>query len=298
MKRDKKVDMRYWEKDIERSYYHLIAKVVENTPGNFAYAFGDSHKMKLEEMLWRLDEMYLLEVVSYCIMSNHVHIIVARKNKAHIEMSLKEAAIRYQKHYKLKYLPDARSTAVRNFRYRINNISAFMSDLQKQFAWWFNFKMTEKRKGNLWKAKFKSVHLKSRKALVECMKYVELNPVRAKLTENPGSYGFSSWGHIVKNDYIGKKLRQRIIEHLRYMMEEKSDYLSDAEVFLGYAGDLEALNVVVSENKNIKRIDPFYREYLLTKCDYWTELKVIGGEENLVGEGHGRRRPKIVEFKV
>jgi hypothetical protein len=81
-------------------------------------------------------------------------------------------------------------------------------------------------------------------------------------------------------------------------MGQEADYQSDAEVFLGYAGDLEALGVSTSENKNIKRIDPYYREYLLSQCEHWTKLKVIGGEDVLMGIGHGRQRPKVLEFNV
>ncbi len=289
---------RYWQKDTERAYYHLIAKVVENTPGNFAYAFNDTQKQKLEQMLWRLDSVYLTEVVSYCIMSNHIHIVLMHDNKADEKLSMKEAALRYQNYYKLAEMPDARSTEVSHFRKRINNVSEFMRDLQRQFTWWYNHKQGINRKGSLWNKGFINVTLKSRKAFVECMKYVELNAVRGKMVHTPGDYRFSSWGHIVKNDGIGKKLQSRVIAHLRYMMGEEASLQSDREVFLGYAGDLEALGILVAENKDIKHIDPYTRTYLLAQCEHWTRLKIISGEDTLVGVGHGGRRPRTVDFKA
>ncbi len=289
---------RYWQNDTEKSYYHLIVKVYENTPGNVVYPFNFSQKCKLEEMLWRLDDFYLTEVVSYCLMDNHAHIILVRDNQAHLKMGLKEVALRYQEYYELDFTPDARSAVVKNFRKRLNSVSEFMRDFQRQFAWWYNRNLPEKRAGSLWGRCFKSVVLKSRKAFVECMKYVELNPVRAKMVAKLGDYSFSSWGHIVRGDKIGKKLQLRLVENLRYMMGKEAEFLSDREVFLAYAGNLIALGVAVAENKEVKRIDSFSREYLLAKCDYWQSLKSIGGEDILIGEGKGRRRPKIFKFTV
>ncbi len=287
---------RYWQKDTEKAYYHLMVKTFENTPGNSAFPFSDSHKKKLEDMLWRLDNIYLVDVVSYCIMSNHVHIILVRDNKADEKMTLKEAAIRYQHYYKLADPPNSRSFEVKNFRKRINSISEFMRDFQRQFTWWYNHRQIEGRKGSLWGNPFKSVVLKSHKALLECMKYVELNPLRAKMVDNISEYRYSSWGHIVHNDAIGKKLRGRIIENLCYMMGEAAEQQSDKEIFLSYAGDLEALAVEVSQNKDIKRIDPYNQEFLLSKCDHWSQLKIISGEDVLTGIGHGQRRPKRIGF--
>ncbi len=289
---------RYWQKDTDQAYYHIMTKVIDNTPGNLNFAFGETHKKKLEEMLWRLDNIYLVNVVSYCIMSNHVHIILVRDNQADKKMSLKEAALRYQNYYKLAEPQDGRSYQVKNFRKRINNISEFMRDFQRQFTWWYNHNQVEDRTGTLWNRAFKSVCLKSRKAFVECMKYVELNPLRAKMVNSLADYRYSSWHHIVRNDEIGKKLHARIIENLRYMMGEIAEQQTDKEVFLGYAGDLEALAVEVAKNKEIKRIDPYSREYLLSQCKHWSRLKSIGGEDVLTGISHGRRRPRTVEFKA
>jgi REP element-mobilizing transposase RayT len=287
---------RYWQKDTEKAYYHLIVKTFENTPGNFTFAFSDSHKKKLEDMLWRLDTIYLVDVVSYCIMSNHVHIILVRDNKADVNMSLKEAAIRYQNYYKLAEPPNPRSFEVKNFRKRINSISEFMRDFQRQFTWWYNHRDVVGREGSLWANAFKSVVLKSKKALVECMKYVELNPLRAKMVNNISEYRYSSWGHIVRNDEIGRKLRGRIIENLSYMMGEAAEQQSDKKIFLSYAGDLEALAVEVGQNKDIKRIDPYNQEFLLSKCEHWNKLKIISGEDVLTGIGKGHRKPKIINF--
>ncbi len=288
---------RYWQKDTEKAYYHLVVKVFENTPGNYAYAFNETNKQELESLLWRLDNFYLPNVISYCLLDNHAHIIMARDNKAEQKMTLKEAARRYQVYYNLSEIPDARSSEVKKFRKRLNSISDFMRDFQRQFAAKYNLNLPEKRGGSLWGKTFKSVALKSVRALLECMKYVELNPVRAKIVQAPGDYKFSSWGHIVKNDYFGKKLRARIVESLRYMMGEQAEQLADNQIFLNYAGDLEALGILVAENKNIKEIDPFAKKFLLEKCKHWSQLKHIGGEDVLSGVGYGGRRPITVEFK-
>ena len=76
------MSQRYWNNETGHSFYHIIIKVPDNTAGNSAYAFNDQHKAYLEKLLFRLDSIYLPKVVSYCIMSTHVHIIIAQEKDA------------------------------------------------------------------------------------------------------------------------------------------------------------------------------------------------------------------------
>ena len=69
-----------------------------------------------------------------------------------------------------------------------------MKDLQQLFTMWFNESRAKRRRGRLWGDRFKSVLLDGKTALWSCVKYVELNPVRAGLVNEPGDYRHSSWG--------------------------------------------------------------------------------------------------------
>jgi putative transposase len=285
---------RYFDEESKVAFYHIIIKVSERTDLNSAYAFDDSQKLYFEKLMHRLEAIYLIDIPAYCIMSTHVHIIVAHQKDLDKELSLKEIAQRFQNYYKLKAAPDARSQKVHKFRKRLNNISELMWDLQRRFTYWYNNQYEVRRTGSLWNPSYKSIALKSGKALADCMKYVELNSVRAKMVQLPDQYRFCSWSHICKNDSWGKYHRGLIKKYLRYFYHE----LPGDKVFINYAGDLETLCLYVKDNKNIKRIDPYLQAFLLKRCDLWCKLKVIGGEEPLYGTGYGDKRPKTVLFKV
>ncbi len=292
------MNRRYWDTESDIGFYHIILKVPDNTEGNSSYAFKDKHKKRLEGLLSYLDSVYLPEVISYCIMSNHVHIILAQDKEATQHMSQTDIAKKYQKYYKLKFAPDARSKEVRQFKKRINSLSDFMRDLQRRFTLWYNNQFEKKRRGSLWNPRFKSTILKSGKALEDCMKYVELNPVRAKLVQTPGEYKFCSWSHICKSSNYGSILKARMIKYLRYLYGSPLEKKSAERIFKSYAGELETLSLAAKDNKFIKRIDPYQKAFLLERCEVWGSMKVISGENHLVGRSFGSKRTRIFEFNV
>ncbi len=285
---------RYFDTESKVAFYHIIIKISERTDLSSAYALNESHKLYFERLMHRLEAVYLIDIPAYCIMSTHVHMIISHKKNGENELGLKEIAQRFQKYYKLKDAPDARSQKVHNFRKRLNNISEFMWDLQRRFTYWYNNQFKVRRTGSLWNPSYKSIVLSSGKALADCMKYVELNPVRAKMVRLSEEYRFCSWSHIYKNDTWGKYHRSLIKKYLCYFYPQ----LHDNKVFMNYASDLETLALFVKDNKNIKRIDPYLQAYLLNRCDLWCKLKIIGGEESLYGTSYGDKRPRTILFKL
>jgi REP element-mobilizing transposase RayT len=288
---------RFYNELSKKAFYHIIIRVPEHMKGQNGFAFEDKDKEYLENLVFRLEGLYLLDLVSYCIMSTHVHLIIARNNEAHINLSLKEAAVRFQDYYNLKQVPDARSGKVRKFRIRLNDISEFMRDYQRRFTFWYNKNFEGGRKGSLWHPRFKSVALGSKRALVECMKYVELNPVRAKMVTHPSLYDYCSYSHICKNDQRGYYEKTMIVENIRYLSTDGERALDDKEVFKWFSDDLEVLAYFVAENKNIKSIDPYVRAHFLNNCRLWSKLKIIDGDDPLTGISYGERRPRNVEFE-
>ena len=289
--------MRYFNETTKKAFYHLIIRVPEHVKGQNGFAFEEEEKEYLENLLLHLQSIYLFELVSYCIMSNHVHLILARDNEAHINLSLKETAVRFQTYYALKEPPDARSAKVRKFRIRLNNISEFMRDYQRRFTFWYNKKFEGGRKGSLWHPRFKSVALTSKRALVECMKYIELNPVRAKMVNHPSIYPYCSYHHLCKDNQRGCYLKEMIVKNIRHLSEDGMKKSTDKQVFKEYTDDLEVLAYFVTSNKDIKKVDPYVKAHLLNSCQLWSRLKIIKGDDSLYGIGHGLINPRTVEFE-
>jgi len=106
------------------------------------------------------------KVYAYCLMTNHVHLIV---DPGEDERNLAQLMKR---------------VAGRQTRY-VNKL--------------------EKRTGSLWEGRYKSSTISTNEYLLSCCRYVELNPVRAGIVADPKDYHWSSYGSktgIRKEDWL------------------------------------------------------------------------------------------------
>ncbi len=66
-----------------------------------------------------------------------------------------------------------------------------MQTLGRYYVQYFNYHY--KRTGTLWEGRYKSTLVSTEQYLLTCMRYIELNPVRAGMVENPFDYRWSSY---------------------------------------------------------------------------------------------------------
>jgi len=71
------------------------------------------------------------------------------------------------------------------------SVTEMMQSLGSQYVRYFNKK--HNRTGSLWEGRFKSSLVDSDAYLFICMRYIEMNPVRAKMVEHPAEYAWSSY---------------------------------------------------------------------------------------------------------
>lgn len=88
-------------------------------------------------------------------------------------------------------------------------LSRMMQALGRRYVGWFNAR--HQRSGTLWEGRFRAGLIEGERHLVACMRYIELNPVRAGLCQRPEEWPWSSAAH-----HLGLARQAVISEHPLY----------------------------------------------------------------------------------
>ncbi|MCB1132519.1 MAG: hypothetical protein KDN05_15440, partial [Verrucomicrobiae bacterium] len=81
------------------------------------------------------------------------------------------------------------------FTYRMHDLSEFMKGLLQRYTQWHNRRHS--RSGRLWEDRFKSVIVEDGVAARTIAAYIDLNPVRAGVVNDPAEYRWSSYGEAI-----------------------------------------------------------------------------------------------------
>ncbi len=149
-------------------------------------------RRRLIETIEHFSRIYFCEVAGFSVMGNHYHLVV--KFDAERPVNREELHARTRIMYPsqaAQILVDAWSEEEwEHYRKRLFDVSEYMRNIQAAFARWYN--RSYQRRGRFWAERFKSVVLGDRAAVLDCLLYVELNPVRASLVERPEDWQGSS----------------------------------------------------------------------------------------------------------
>jgi len=212
-----------WKDSLEKpSIYHLISRVVDRR-----MAFGHGEKARFRALMRMTEDFTGCRVLSYCLMSNHFHILLEvppRPSEPIPDIELFRRLAIFYPTWKVdeqrRLLSQARESGniaetqrlLDSHTYRMHDLSEFMKILLQRFTTWFNRR--NQRSGRLWEQRFKSVLVESGFAAQTVAAYIDLNPVRAGLCEDPIDYRWSSYAEAAAN---GRKARAglvRIMEQL------------------------------------------------------------------------------------
>ena len=95
-----------------------------------------------------------------------------------------------------------------------DGIAKMMQSIGRRYVQYIN--RSYRRTGSLWEGRFKSSLLQAEEYLLTCMRYIELNPVRANMVTDPAQYRWSSYRH----NGLGQA-DERITPHLLYLELDK-----------------------------------------------------------------------------
>ena len=192
---------RYTQIDIEATPdYHVISRCVRRaflcgqdrlTGKNF-----DHRKQWLVERMQELAGIFALDLCTYSVLSNHFHLILRIDGDRAQGWTDDQVAERYAKVFphtvkQARGLPEpARAQRLARWRQRLGDLSWFMRCLNEAIARRAN--REDGCTGRFWEGRFRSQALLDEGALLACMTYVDLNPIRAGLADTLETSAFTS----------------------------------------------------------------------------------------------------------
>lgn len=115
--------------------------------------FADTDYLVYLDLLRTAASAARCDVHAYVLMTNHVHLLVTPKDERGPSLLMKALGERYVQYFNRRHA----------------------------------------RTGTLWEGRYRSCLVQSERYLMVCHRYIELNPVRAQLVNQPGDYPWSSF---------------------------------------------------------------------------------------------------------
>ena len=228
--------------------YHVVSRVVDRR-----MIFGEEEKKKFRELAVAYAGFSGIQIVAWCIMDNHFHLLLkvpAKAGGGTAKLSVKEILWRLRCIYSAGEVAEVkrilglcktekeRRKFLDPYTRRMGDLSLCMKTMKQRFTQWYNGR--NRRKGTLWEDRYKSVVIESEgtgtlgHAARVVAAYIDLNPVRAGMVEDPKDYSWcgyaravvgekdcqrgitSLWGH-------GRGVQATLAEHRMFLFEEGSE---------------------------------------------------------------------------
>ena len=286
----------------QSAVYHCVTRVVGG-----AMLLDKQAKDVLRKQIWYMARFCGVEILTYCVMTNHFHVLVRVPDKQMLRDT--ELVERFRLLYGndkgkvealeavLKKGGEESEIERQKLLARMGDVSLFMKELKQRFSIWYN--KSHKRYGTLWAERFKSVLIEDAAACLRTVAaYIDLNPVRAGLVKDPKDYRYCGYSEAVTGNSEGQAGLCRVLN-----LKTAKTALSEYRKILFLMGsttsrqgqmamDREAVKKVVEQNGDLP-----VAQVLRLKIRYFTDGMVLGSKEyvNQIFKSHptmfsGRRK--------
>jgi len=205
-----------------RSFYHCMSRVVDKQ-----FIFNEQEKEYFLRTMRKLEAFLGVRVLTFCLMSNHFHVLLEVPDEEEIteltpDQLLEILPILYGKNTvrdveqeldRARGNRDWTRKILARYEERRGDLSVFMKELKQRFTQWFN--RTQGRRGTLWEDRYKSVLVEGNEnALITMAAYIDLNPVRAGIVDDPRDYRWSGYGEAVSGVKTARTGLGRLLEEV------------------------------------------------------------------------------------
>ncbi|MCL1126495.1 transposase [Shewanella surugensis] len=202
-------------------FYHCVSRCVRRAYlcgiDNYTGQSYEHRRNWVESRIIELADVFAIDICAYAVMSNHLHLVLSVDiyeannwtDLAVIERwhQLFNGTDVTQKFAKGEMLESHEisllSRVIAEYRARLSDISWFMRALNEPIARMAN--KEDQCTGRFWEGRFKCQALLDEAAVLACMAYVDLNPIRSKAAVTPQTSDFTSIQWRIKSALKGRQ---------------------------------------------------------------------------------------------
>ena len=259
----------------ETTVYHVMSRTALD-----GFPLGDIEKDFMLDLIKRYSALYFVEILGFCLMGNHFHILV--KTLPEYKFTDEDIKKRY-----VNFYGDDRVFAdglVPSLRTKLSSLSEFVREIKVGFARYYN--QRHNRRGYFWGDRFKSVIVDKGETLINCLAYIDLNPLRAGIVSRPEDYRWNSLGYHVQTnnrdnflstdfglkEFNVKSEKERIRRYRRYVYEAGA-------VNRPEKGKTKVIGDRILEKERKREFELSRNDRFRYRTRYFTDSGVIGSKE-------------------
>ncbi|WP_299789408.1 transposase [uncultured Shewanella sp.] len=202
-------------------FYHCVSRTVRRAflcgIDNYSGQSFEHRREWVEDRLLLLTSIFAIDIAAYAVMSNHLHVVLRIDSESAQAWTSIDVVNQWHKLFKgtlltqkfakggaiESYELETLNDTIAEYRRRLMDISWFMRALNEPIARQAN--KEDNCTGRFWEGRFKSQALLDEAAVLACMAYVDLNPIRAKMAATPEQSDFTSIQRRIKAAFKGKQ---------------------------------------------------------------------------------------------
>lgn len=271
--------------------HHLTSRIAHRV-----YFLEEEERNEFMGMMIRSAKFVGIELLGWCIMGNHFHILAYLPEPK--EISDEEVKSRYRMVGRSNEL-----ASIKSLRAQMYDIGSFMKRLKQWFTAVYNHR--HKHVGTLWEAKYgdRVIGVLESEKTRDCLAYIHLNPIRAAVTDDFFGYSWSSLSAIKRGDEMA-------INGMRLVY---GDEMSDEEILTSHKMRMNRMLESLKEQRAVeiarKRaagyevpVDPLTSEAMIAQAvaqiNEVTKALVEIREEEEISSREKRRDKRIEAIKA
>lgn len=198
-------------------YYHVISRI-----SGRRFLINEEEKARFKEIMYRVAEFSGVDVLTFAFMDNHFHLLIRIPVRQPVDdeellrrmcylypFTMEKVMLKWEiwkKNGNSNLVEDEK----KRLRARMYNLSEFCKSLKQIYS--VDYNRRNQHIGTMWCERFKSIIISpDYETLMSVAAYIDLNPVRAGIVDEPGKYTSSAWGEASQGDIRSQRCIRKLV---------------------------------------------------------------------------------------